>query len=459
MANSPHLLNGPPLSPPNSRSPSAESDSAKLVEDYRRYVQKLIEQHQAEKSQWAAQKAHYEADMKRAGEMIVMERDLWEKHRGMLVAKTTQAETRAADAEAQLAKLIRNNNIVVSPLHSFRNSTSQPRPAVAGAFSQSMARSSSHDGVTSRIRQESGRNADGAPFYAPAPRNPSRTFDSSESDDLRVDSISAPRESVIRVTSKELTPSDFVRSPLNTTELQSIPENKAPETIDISQIQPDLEGVSIKASAVSPTFAAKVLSPQWSPSKLSPNIKPPARGVAGVSRTSSNASRHNKPDALDVSAPENRRLTMHAGHTPNASISKFPWIDGAEEGPSGDATPRQEHLHRPSMTLGSQSDSNKIDEKPLSDSGSDHDDGDKELTGPLGFTNDAVQNDTFATELIHKLEKLEEIEHKPTTRLSPEVAPPRRKLSTEDEDEDDKDEGPTLRLKPSINFGRPMGSM
>jgi hypothetical protein len=32
-------------------------------------------------------------------------------------------------------------------------------------------------------------------------------------------------------------------------------------------------------------------------------------------------------------------------------------------------------------------------------------------------------------------------------------------VETVDDEEDDKDEGPPLRLKPSFNFGRPMGRM
>jgi hypothetical protein len=361
-------------------------------------------------------------------EVMDEERALWDKERDIL-------KMRIVELEMELEK--RGPGGLASPLIGQREliqSHGQGRIGFTSLGSNAVSVSGSIDGNTLRpVPQESGRNADGSPFYAPAPRNPSRTFESSELKNLRVDTISAARESPIRVTSKELTPSDFgVHSPpTSMSELETIPENR-PESIDIGLIQPELEGVPIRASAVDPVFAARVLSPQsHSPAKFSPNIKPPGRD------TLSPLSKEN--GKVDVGAlmvePENRRLTMHAGHTPNHSITKL----GDFLGESGSATPTQvntesKHIHRPSRA--------HFD-------GQNEEDEDRELTSPLGLTNEALQDDPFLAALVEKLEE---------ARKSGGVSPSSQSVASLHSNEEEKDL-PSLRLKPSINFGRPMGSM
>jgi len=137
---------------------------------------------------------------------------------------------------------------------------------------------------------------------------------------------------------------------------------------------------------------------------------------------------------------------MHAGHTPNHSITKL----GDFLGESGSATPTQinsesKHIHRPSCA--------HFD-------GQNEADEDKELTSPLGLTNDALQDDPFLAALVEKLEE---------ARKSEGVSPSSDSVASLHSDEEDRvakklvDEEekdlPPLRLKPSINFGRPMGSM
>jgi hypothetical protein len=289
--------------------------------------------------------------------------------------------------------------------------------------------------------------------------------------------MTAPRETAIRVTSKELTSSDFVvKSPPSAHSLSPIPET-APESFDISHIQPELEGVAIKATAVSPTFAAKVLSPERSPSKLSPDVKPPGRDVTNMQRSLSSGNSREEKEKKTLAVvfqPENRRLTMHAGHTPNHSITKFAFLaDGSD---SGNATPTQEHQghehgqeyreRRSSFAPGHEDTASPVQKEESNEAEQDHysDQGDKELSGPLGLTNEATKDDAFLAQLTVKLEE---------ARKSSDVSPstesstsrnrsqsPRKRLPREDRDgDDDKDDGPPLRLKPSFNFGRPMGRM
>ncbi|KAE8443189.1 hypothetical protein EG329_002288 [Mollisiaceae sp. DMI_Dod_QoI] len=428
-----------PISPPKTRSTSAEENTAALVEDWRAYTQKL-------RSQSEGERAHMAADRARMEEVIAEERALWDKERDILKA-------RIAELESELAK--RGGQAPIPHAINQR----QPILGFTSPGSSGISASGSIDGVHGRaVPQESGRDADGSPFYAPAPRNPSRTFDPSANTDMRVDDVHAPRETAICVTSKELTPSDFIQSPPSTHDLEAIQEAPA-ESIDISRIQPELEGVSIKASAVDPTFAARVLSPRRSPQKLSPDIKPPPRDVTNLSRTNSKEDKERKTLEV-VTQPENRRLTMHAGHTPNHSISKFSFL-GAD-GESGNATPTQEqhnkseHLHRPSVAANHYNAPEPVDHEREED---DH--GDRELSGPLGLTHDLAMNDAFLEKLVEKLEEARksadaspsndsEVSQNERTTLPPRSA---------DEDDDEKDDGPVLRLKPSINFGRPLGSM
>lgn len=441
-----HSLRSPPgverpLSPPKTRSASADENPAALVDDWRAYASKL-------RCQSEGEKAHMLADRARAEEVMAEERALWDKERDILKA-------RIAELEAELEKRAAGTPFLSSSLpqrgrpsgHGQQGALSFTSP---GSNAVSVTGSSGSPSSRPAVPQESGRNADGSPFYAPASRNPSRTFEQSEVTALRVDTMFAARENPIRVTSKELTPSDFgVQSPQTSmSELETIPETPA-DSIDISHIQPDLEGVSIRTSALSPKFAAKILSPQTdSPSKLSPNIKPPGRDVKenenpAPKESSLSPNGRRVPDVEGLMLqPETQRLTMHAGHTPNHSLSRFSGL--LEE--SGGVTPTQVdsesvQSHQPSAVAGD---------------GIQEEDEDKELTGPLGLTNDMGKDDLFLAQLV---EKLDEVKKSEGTSPSTESAASR--LSDEEVIEKDNadadDDAPPLRLKPSLNFGRPIG--
>jgi len=348
------------------------------------------------------------------------------------------------------------------------------------------------------IPQESGRNADGSPFYAPAPRNPSRTFHtgSSASPPLTIGSLIEPRESAIRVTSKELTSSDFgVQSPER--ELPPILESPS-ETIDISHIQPELEGVPIKASAVDPVFAAKVLSPVRTPAKLSPNGVPqkPADVTKYIQQSGSavTSPRSGKLDAAEVRAtlkePENRRLTLYAGHTPNHSLSTFEFVESGGVTPTqtrADAThvfpenpielPHPVDSTHPMFEIGEEEQSVVSEDfDGMHEYGPGEGGGDKELQGPLGLINESTTDDFFLTTLTEKLEEVsrsggaspdERSVTSDSRSLSPVEERGRRRnrggLGKVDEAGEETEEVdvdvPPLRLKPSSNFGRPLGSM
>lgn len=436
-----------------------------MVENYRSYAVRLREQFEGEK-------AHMIADRNRLEELMEEERVLWEEERALFKRKIEEMEAILSQMPSVFSREVGNQR--------YRNA-SHPR------ISSLSSHGGSVESAAHSIPQESGRNADGTPFYAPAPRKPSRTFDISHRSEMRVDDIQAPRDTPIRVTSRELTSSDFVQSPPNTNShvdhLNAIQETPG-ETIDIQLIQPELEGVAIKASAVSPAFAAKVLSPRRSPAKLSPETKAPGRDVTNVERKISPEDKHRM--TLEIAnQPENRRLTMHAGHTPSHSMC-FPNLEGIVND-SGSATPTQEHhneldpkdehIHRPSIAGPAPEEIHKhhaVEHLPAlpeeadetqNEINHDADEDDKPLTGPLGLTNITTKDTLFLDQLNKKLEVVarRSRDSSPSQAseersLSPAAV---RRLSVDEEDDDEKDEiePPRLRIKPSLNFGRPMGSM
>ena len=373
------------------------------------------------------------------------ERELWELERSYFVAQVAELQAKLDKMRLRANSLEKRAQGPTSQPMSASSSSSGVIPKASESFGLRSLSASSHDSSSSRyVPQESGRDADGSPFYAPAPRNPTRTFGSTEASNLRIDSITSVNESV--VSSKELKASDFERSPPSMETNDEIPAG-----IDISLIQPSLEGVSIKASAVYPTFAAKVLSPVSSPDKAPPRPEHPSLAEAtnarpSLSRRSSAEDR--AQNTLEVAnAPENRRLTMNAGHTPNHSISKIPWLND-----DGDATPRQQIIHkgaidrRASMAMSLVSVADEDEEE----------DGDKELSGQLGLTNEPLIDNPFLAALTEKL-----VEVQKSQPTSPNESDTTTTLSnSNDEDEDEEvDEVPRLKIKPSLNFGRPMGSM
>lgn len=457
FSTSPHT--GTPISPPRTRSGSADEDTAALIEDWRAFTRKIREQARGER-------AHLLADRARADEVMEEERELWEQERTILKARIDQLEAELAAKHADVT-----SRTISSTTFATARSKSSSRLEAA-----SVSGSGSHDiSPASSVPQESGRNPDGSPFYAPAPTNPSRSFNP-RNQELRIDSITQPRETPIRVTSKTLRPVDFgIQSP----ERQAVhetPHTMIGESIDISLIQPSLEGVPIKTSAVDPVFAATVLSPHESasPSKPSPLIRSPEETPSPPSAVRRVGKEMCTLEV--VSAPENRRLTMHAGHTPSHSISKLDLGDL-----SSNATPTQrhsvigEHIHNTSMAtegpdFSHESKYEGFEEDPV-------------LSGQLGFTNDAAspQNDIFARELVKRLseealkQSMANHEDNPVDDEDEEFDQVPENLETRKEKSSGSggdgvevsagitsppiDGLPRLRLRPSTNFGKPFGTL
>lgn len=439
-----------PLSPPQSRSPSAENNSAAMVEDWRSYTATL-------RSQFKGEKAHMEADRKRMEECMDEERELWELERSYFVAQVAELEAKIESLQLQVKYA--NRSPPGSQAMSTSTSTSGTLPRSAAHYSRKLSNSShaSHASSQDIPPQESGRDETGAPFYAPAPQNPARTW-TSDANNMRLDALTIS-ETDIKVTAKELTPSDFKHTSPGSGALSPIQESSTP-SIDISYIQPDLEGVSIKATAINPTFVAKILSPVTSPTG------PPSRPEPIVLDETTNSSNPSRPPlsrstsspegraikTLEVvSAPENRRLTMNAGHTPNHSLTKLTWLKEDD----GEATPKAtlpvtfkgaiDRRASLALSLVSVPDDDEVE-------ADEEENGDRQLSGPLGLVGDAAVDNPFLAALTEKLEEVK--------RSSEPASPRGSETSLDEDDEDDEDEVlemPKLKIKSSLNFGRPMG--
>jgi hypothetical protein len=411
-----------------------------MVEDWRAFAAKS-------RTQWQNERSHMVAERARALEIMDQERELWEEERKMLCAQI-------AELKAEVKKL-RDSQVKVSPPGLSRAASYGHAPygpfSIASAGSNAMSASGSVEGgPTQPVLQESGRDSDGTPVWAPLSAEPSRSFNQSQLREGRVGDVAAPGVSPITVTLKELTPSDFLQSPNlgSTNDLPPISETPI-ETIDIKDIQPSLDGIHIKTSAIAPSFIATIMSPKGSnsPAKLSPNVRPPNRDVSSIGVTKS-ASRDSsldrqKGDKVDaqtvMKAPENQRLTMNAGHTPKPSISKLGDIFK-----SGSLTPKsgayaEAPSDQPVIATYDGEAGSILDEDP-------------ELRGQLGLKNDAMQDEPFLSALIGKLEDVV----RSSRSTSPSCETERTSIDSIENTEVVADE-PRLKIKRSTNFGKPFG--
>jgi hypothetical protein len=225
--------------------------------------------------------------------------------------------------------------------------------------------------------------------------------------------------------------------------------------IDISHLDPKLDSIPLKPTAVPPKIVEQVMSD--SSSKI--------RSPLGAN--------HSPPKKLDpnnlgpLSAPETM-LTRHAGHTPNASLSKFDLDSGVI---SGEETPTQES-HSPkdfyvtATTVAAGQNVLRTNPLLLQAEGLDgvvdveHD---IALKGPLALeANGGIKSDEFLKEVTARLEEVKR-NIPPTERSSV--------MSDDDnndegvvgmlaeENEDDDEPEVKLRLRKSSNFGCEFGSL
>ena len=209
--------------------------------------------------------------------------------------------------------------------------------------------------------------------------------------------------------------------------------------IDISLIQHDLDGITLKPSALSPSVMSKVRSPS------------PLRSPSPGPRDGSTLLAMPKNNEMDAN------LTKDAGHTPIVHEASSPTAeeDGAE------------HLHRPSLAATSHiiTNNNIPDDPPAP----------PPLQGPLSLINESKADSEFLQELDLKLlQEARKIIHNPDDdhdhdhHNDNDTKPDNVIDGTTENDGDDEERGEQgirrpepdvkLRFKRSMNFGSAFGS-
>jgi hypothetical protein len=284
--------------------------------------------------------------------------------------------------------------------------------------------------------------------------------------------------------------------PLDPRMQSQLPENVSPNqervpSIDIREVIPGLEGVRLRAPAIQKsTFnVANPLSPAVSAGRRTPPNPEEASAEAQPKASPAEMAK----EALR--APEDHRLTMHAGHTPNHSIflSQVPTIDSTAvntAGSSGASTPT--HLDEQKIT-GITGEQNQFQLAVSSDSknethaakGRSNDlhmneeaifepsDDVPALKGPLCLKNRPAADEIFLRRLSDKLEEVKANDAAPSVLNEPVILESSQESTeqkpsakthdnTHDNHEDameDVEQEIPLKLKKSSNFGLPLGQL
>ncbi|KAI9779923.1 MAG: hypothetical protein M1839_007079 [Geoglossum umbratile] len=346
--------------------------------------------------------------------LFAQERELWETERKALYGRIKELE------------LTIENNINGSWRKVSDLSHGRPSVESVSMFGQLGHRGTfGNIGLSGSVHRQPGQSDTGGKFWEGSSRNDSatRTFPPPlKADDRNLHSISEGED----ISPGKATEQPDLRSRKDSENsvrfVEMTPDsssNIVGNGIDISLIEKDLDGISIKASALSPAVVAQLRSP------------PP--GSPGISTPTS--SHGLSPGGLSC-------LTKDAGHTPPAPAHYS--IESSEQ-----PTPKQPgRLHRPSIALP------PLDSVLPSDSPTD---ADPALVSPLGITNNDERNAAFLNQLDSKLLQ----EARKIVCTSPEA------LSEDEESAEAGEAGPAgdrsepevrIRFKRSMNFGSAFGS-
>ncbi|SPJ85624.1 uncharacterized protein FTOL_11405 [Fusarium torulosum] len=419
-----------------SLSRSVSADAVAATQSSLHVVQRLVQQNQSIREAWEAERNHLEANRRRVEEVyqeerLIMDevRDTWEVEKEIMAREIEDLKERVhrLEGENSALKAVTAQSIqvtgVVSPLASQRGGSGEGSldnsyfPAPPGR-------------LTSRAQNPTipaGISMTDASFLPPGLDGASRRphFSSSSA---RVSPTTQPESSPFvpldpRMQTQNPTAKDFLPSPTEDV-ITPVP------VIDVQEIDPKLEGIPLKATAVQkPTFAASA-SPSENPT--SPVTSPPGAAAQSPeqSRRPLNVRGSSKEYTLQaLSAVESRRLTMHAGHTPNHSLSLFPKVNPADpasivgegatptvesvlnldtattEGEPRDTLPVPVQSDRRDSKVSFVSCTEELDPNAL-DALMEPSDGDKPLKGPLMLRNMPAKDELFWEEVHKKLEPI-----------------------------------------------------
>lgn len=396
------------------------------------HLRRVLIQNRRLLENWEAERAHLEANRARAEEIYREERGIMDEDRMLWAEQEAQYISRIADLERENAAL-RGFASRIPSLNSRDSSTigtSQTRPTVLFAMSL--------DSASNNITPNHGLGHTMPESHPFEPLDP------------RMQGVS-PQTS---------TPGDG----------PAIQENTP--SIDVQEVHPDLEGIPLKSTAVKKsTFT---------------DGKPPSPPLSASNVTGSNSnlgspnSRSSKATPAEVTietlqAPEASRLVMHAGHTPNHSMSTFSTAiftnASNTAGSSGTSTPIHSQRYPTRDAILAEVEASNTDGPHTMGIGlpevtfkpSEHD---PELKGPLSLRNQPAFDEIFLAKVGDKLQDSIQTDDATPTVLKHggcelEGLQP-HETATVDQVEGSKTEeheDVPLKFKFNSNFGAPLGAM
>ncbi|KAM5347086.1 hypothetical protein ACJ41O_010091 [Fusarium nematophilum] len=316
-----------------SLSRSVSADAVAPSQSSLHVVQRLVQQNASIREAWEAERNYLEANRRRAEEVyqeerIIMDevREGWEAEKEGLIREIGDLKERLhrLEGENSALKAVAAQSIqvtgVVSPLASQRGGSGEGSldtsyfsapPGRLASRSQnpsiptslSMAHTSP-PGLDSTNRRP--------PFLSPGSSDLSPTTRPESSPFIPLDP---------RMQTQDPSARDFLSSPSDDA-ATPVP------VIDVQEIHPKLEGIPLKATAVQKNTFAIATSPPGNSSSPATSPRGPSSRRLDQIRSPKNARASPKEYTLQaLSAVESRRLTMHAGHTPNHSLSLFPTVN------------------------------------------------------------------------------------------------------------------------------------
>lgn len=388
----------PPITAASAGHPRSVSEGAAGTSHHAQMIRRLAQQNGRIREAWEAERKYMEANRERVEEVYKEERALMEEER--------------AEWEYEKEALLKKIDLLqqqVAGLCGYRgpkddvSSKGKRRYGAAGEWNkspESMRSSASSQGSTLPAQRNGGLPGSGDDASSLTPIPPTNF---GLNGNLRFSPSMQPESS------------PFIPMTANNGTTPPPAEDATPVPIvDVQEIIPTSEGIPIKASALQrTTFSDGPSSPQAS--------KPTSRTPSPPADTSKLVvpGKPVKEQTLQVLAADDvDRLTMHAGHTPNHSLSVLPTVTATTASSSGESTPT---LQPGDMTDSSADASSSEPSEPpttrksgTSEDRSDHSDQvlldtdpeDAPLRGPLMVRNMPAHDEIFFKQLSDKLEEV-----------------------------------------------------
>ncbi|KAI8722498.1 hypothetical protein NCS52_00393800 [Fusarium sp. LHS14.1] len=318
-----------------SLSRSVSADAVAPSQSPSHVVQRLVQQNAMIREAWEAERNHLEANRRRAEEVYQEERIImdevrvgWETEKENMIREIEDLKERMhrLEGENNALKAVAAQSIqvtgVVSPLASQRGGSGD------GSLENSYF-SAPPGRLTSRSQNPAipaGLSMGDASSLPPGLDGASRRPHFLSPSSSRLSPSTQPESSPFvpldpRMQTQNPVARDFLSSP-------SDDATTPVPVIDVQEIDPKLEGIPLKATAVQKSTFADGATSTDNPS--SPIASPPGPATKQPEQLGrpSNIRGSSKEFTLQaLSAVESRRLTMHAGHTPNHSLSLFPTVN------------------------------------------------------------------------------------------------------------------------------------